>query len=46
MVTGKFPKEERADGKLWNIIEKCISLNADDRYNVLELMEALKELSC
>ncbi len=44
MVTQKFPKEERAEGKLWDIIELCISLNADDRYTASELMEELNEL--
>ena len=44
MVTQKFPKEERAEGKLWDIIERCISLNADDRYTASELMEELNEL--
>lgn len=44
MVTRKFPKEERAGGRLWDIVERCISLNADDRYSVSELLEALEEL--
>ncbi len=44
MVTGKFPKEERAGGRLWDIIERCISLNAGDRYSASELREALAEL--
>ena len=44
MVTRRFPKEERADGRLWDIVERCISLNADDRYNASELVEALEEL--
>ena len=44
MLTGKFPKEEKAPGKAWNIIEKCINLNADERYSTEELSDALKEL--
>lgn len=44
MITGKFPKEEKAPGKVWNIIEKCISLNAEDRYSSEELSKALEEL--
>ena len=44
MLTGKFPKEERALGKAWDIIEKCINLNADDRYSAEELSDALEEL--
>ena len=44
MTTGRFPKEERAKGELWNIIERCISLNSDDRYNAVELKSKLEEL--
>ena len=44
MLTSKFPKEERAEGKIWSVIEKCISLNAEDRYTVRELIEALDQI--
>ena len=44
MVTGAFPKEKRAVGRLWDIIERCIRLNADERYNASELLEVLEEL--
>ena len=44
MLTGKFPKEEKASGKVWEIIEKCISLNAEDRCSAEELYKALEEL--
>lgn len=44
MVTGCFPKEKRAAGALWNIIERCISLNAEDRYTAIELHDALLEI--
>jgi len=44
MLTGKFPKEEKASGKVWKIIEKCISLNAEDRCSAEELYKALEEL--
>jgi serine/threonine protein kinase len=44
MVTGSFPKEKRATGELWNIIERCISLNAEDRYTAKELHDALLEV--
>lgn len=44
MLTGKFPKEEKASGKVWDIIEKCINLNADDRYSAEELLETLETL--
>ena len=40
----KRQKEERAGGRLWDIVERCISLNADDRYSASELLEALEEL--
>ena len=44
MLTGKFPKEEKAAGPVWDIIEKCINLNADDRYSAEELSYALESL--
>ena len=44
MTTRRFPKEKRAEGELWNIIERCISLDADNRYNVTELKATLEEL--
>ena len=44
MVTRKFPKEERAKGALWDIIERCINLNAAERYSASELIKALDEL--
>lgn len=43
MVTGKFPKEEKAGGSLWKIVEKCICLEAKDRYSDDELLRALDE---
>ena len=42
MLTGKFPKEEKAGGKIWDVIERCISLEAEKRYDVKELIEALE----
>ncbi|MCR5150681.1 MAG: protein kinase [Clostridiales bacterium] len=44
MTTGRFPKEERAKGELWNIIERCISLNPDGRYTAAELKASLEIL--
>ncbi len=44
MITGSIPKEKRAEGKIWNIIEKCISLNAADRYTAGELIDELEKL--
>ena len=41
MITGKTPKEERAQGPLWDIIERCIRLDADDRYTDAELITEL-----
>lgn len=41
MLTGDFPKEKRASGRLWDIIERCIRLNADERFTARELIEAL-----
>ena len=41
MLTGKFPKEKPAQGKLWNFIERCISLDANSRYRADELIERL-----
>jgi serine/threonine protein kinase len=38
MLTGKFPKEARPGGELWNMIERCISLDAKDRYDADELI--------
>lgn len=44
MLTGKLPKEERATGKIWHIIEKCISLEPEKRYCASELKNALESL--
>lgn len=44
MLTGKFPKEEKASGRAWEIIERCINLNAEDRYSAEELSDALDVL--
>jgi len=43
MITGKLPKEERAAGSIWPIIEKCISLKPEDRYTDTELFAELLE---
>lgn len=44
MITGKMPKEEKASGEMWNIIEKCIRLNYEERYTDDELIEVLKNI--
>ena len=41
MLTGKFPKEQKAEGKIWSVIERCISLDPADRYSVKELQDML-----
>ena len=41
MITGKLPKEKRASGMIWSVIEKCTSLNPEDRYTDNELLEIL-----
>ena len=43
MLTGAFPKEKQAEGELWDVIERCICLNAEERYSDDELMDALSE---
>lgn len=44
LLTGKLPKEEKAGGTLWNIIERCISLNVEERFSDQELIVALEDL--
>lgn len=44
MVTNKLPKEEKVQGALWPIVEKCINLKPEDRYTDEELIMALNKL--
>ncbi len=44
MLTGTFPKERKAEGKIWSVIERCISLDAKDRYSAKELLEELEKI--
>ena len=44
MITGKLPKEEKAAGDIWPVIEHCISIEQADRYNDDELISALESL--
>lgn len=44
MLTGCFPKEKRALGDAWKVIEHCISLDAEERYTAAELIEKLCEM--
>ena len=43
MLTGKLPKEEKATGEIWKIIEKCIRLNPEERYSDDELITVLDQ---
>ncbi len=43
MITGRIPKEEKAQGPVWDIIEKCTRLDPEERYTARELIEALSE---
>ena len=43
MLTNKLPNEERATG-MWDIIEKCISLEASNRYTASELIKELERV--
>ena len=46
LFTGKHPVNEVANGKVGNIIEKCIMVNQNKRYrNVSEIKEQLKKLT-
>jgi len=45
MITGKLPKEEKAVGDIWKIIEKCICLDPAGRYTDSELINALDDLT-
>ena len=42
MLTGTFPKEKKAEGAIWTVIERCINLEADKRYTARELMDELE----
>ncbi|MCR4922891.1 MAG: protein kinase [Lachnospiraceae bacterium] len=45
MITGKFPKEERAGGRIFDIIEGCIKLDAGERFDTGELIDELEGIS-
>ena len=45
MLTGSFPKEKKAEGRLWEIIERCISLDAENRFSARELLEELQSIA-
>ena len=44
MLTDRFPNEVRASGRIWDVIEKCISLEAKNRYTTAELIAVLTEM--
>lgn len=44
MLTGKLPKETKAAGEAWPIIERCISMDPDNRYTANELIVALERI--
>lgn len=44
MITGRFPKEEKANGTIWNVIKRCICLEARERLSDSELMAALEDI--
>jgi len=44
MLTVHFPKEQKAEGEIWRVIEKCISLEEDKRYTAAELIDELDKL--
>ncbi len=44
LLTGGHTKEKRATGKAWDIIERCIRLEASERYTVDELISELDNL--
>lgn len=44
MLTGKFPKQEMPEGMIREVIERCISLDAKDRYTAAELLSKLDEI--
>ena len=45
MLTGKLPKEQKASGRIWDIIERCIRLDAEKRYTAEELIEELEGIN-
>lgn len=43
LLTGKMPKECKAQKPFWAVIEKCISLEPSDRYSAKELKDGLQQ---
>ena len=41
LITGKLPKEEKAKGEVWVIVDRCIKLDPEERYSDEELLSVL-----
>lgn len=44
MLTGKFPKEEKAPLEIWKVIEQCTCMEPDNRLSASELLDALDRI--
>lgn len=44
MITGKLPKEKKAEGEIGKIVDKCISWEPEDRYSARELIEIMQRV--
>lgn len=42
MITGKFPKEKATKGNIKEIIKRCMKLEPQERYSVMELIQVLE----
>ena len=43
MVTGCVPKQRKASGKIWEIIERCVKMDPGDRPDAWELSDILRK---
>ena len=41
LITGKLPKEEKAKGEVWVIVDRCIKLDPEERYSDEGLLSVL-----
>lgn len=44
MITGTTPKKQKVDGSLGGIIDRCMNMEAKNRYSIDELLRALAEI--
>ena len=44
MATGKLPKEEKAPEPIWAVVDKCIKLEPQERYDDEALIKALENI--